>query len=247
MDRRAFTRDTTKKDKVRLSRTLYSGIVVFIFVSLFLSITGCNEYTRYRVLTFFFTGVPEPGAEAKKEEVPKGMTLKEYLKKGLTSRTVPFLHGPYASQQCYQCHSTTKSAALRSVVRMKQKKGLGFKAATEVAERLVKPVTELCVDCHAEKSVESAYNKGLWVHGPVSSGMCTVCHHPHTSRYPYMLRKGKARDMCRSCHAKGYIMESEDHKKDKDCTECHNPHIGKNRFLLKKDFDEKTLWEEAVN
>jgi predicted CXXCH cytochrome family protein len=88
----------------------------------------------------------------------------------------------------------------------------------------------------------SAYNRGLWVHGPVSSGLCTVCHSPHSSKYPFMLLSGKTNEMCRSCHAEGYIMPIEDHKKDMDCTECHNPHIGKNRFLLKKDFDEGMLW-----
>jgi predicted CXXCH cytochrome family protein len=205
-----------------------------------LFLTGCDKYARHRYLTFFFTGVPHPDSENIIEE-ESGLTPEEILQKKKEDFTIPsYVHGPFASQQCYQCHSTSSSATFRFFGEEK-KKGPTVAAAQNISSRLVMPIKELCIDCHTGKSVNSAYGKGLWVHGPVSEGICDVCHGPHSSPFPYLLRKGDSREMCGSCHAPGFIMASEDHEKDEDCTSCHNPHIGINRFLLRKDFDEASL------
>ncbi len=189
------------------------------------------------MLTVFFTGVPHPDRVETVSNELAGLSPEELLKKRKEDVTiVAYAHGPYASQQCYQCHSTSQSATFRFFGDKKGKSKM--KTAQNVSSRLVMPLKELCTDCHADKSVESAFIRGLWVHGPVSEGICTTCHRPHASPYPYMLRLGTAREMCSGCHTAGFIVETEDHLKDEDCTSCHNPHLGKNRYLLKKDFDE---------
>ncbi len=209
--------------------------MIFLCITLFVT-GGCDKYTRYKALSFFFTGVPHPDRpETFVEEA--GLSPEELLRKRKEDITIPsFSHGPYAAQQCYQCHTTSQSATFRF---------FGGKKAESVAQaganlsgRLVLPIKELCIDCHAAKSVDSAFLRGLWVHGPVSEGICISCHSPHASTFPYMLRTGNSNEMCNSCHTSGLIMQTEDHLKDDECISCHNPHVGKNRFLLKKDFDE---------
>ncbi len=205
-------------------------------------LTGCEKYARHRFLTTFFTGVPHPDSKNIETEKNAGQSPEEILRKRKEDFTVPsYVHGPYASQQCYQCHSTSSSATFRFFGDEK-KKGTSVAAAQNISSRLVLPIKELCIDCHTDKSVSSAYNKGLWIHGPVSEGVCTVCHGPHSSPHPAMLRYASSKEMCGSCHSPGFInMEIEDHQKDEECTTCHNSHVGVNRFLLNKDFDENSL------
>jgi len=247
MDRRTFTWITSTKDKTGLNVNQKENILIrltpVIILLISLTLTGCDKYTRYEVLSFFFTGVPHPD-EVREEKEEETLSPQEILRKRREEfKITVFFHGPFAAQQCYQCHSTSKSAVFRTTVKLKQQRQRSaIKSVQEIAGRLIKPLNELCIDCHSEKSVETAYNRGLWIHGPVSFGLCTVCHGPHASPYPYMLLRSKTKEMCRSCHAEGYVVLSEEHKKDMDCTECHNPHVGKNRFLLKKEFDENMLW-----
>ncbi len=203
--------------------------------------SGCDKYGRYKVLTFFFTGVPHPDSENIITEKDSALSPEEIKKRMREDITITsYAHGPYAAQQCYQCHSTGSSASFRTFSGG-TKKSSSAPASVNVSSRLVLPIKELCIDCHTGKSVNAAFNSGLWVHGPVSEGICITCHGPHASPYPYMLLKDSSREMCSSCHTTGFIMATEDHLKDEECTSCHNPHIGKNRFLLKKDFDEASL------
>lgn len=217
----------------------YTLYFIFICISLFFT-SGCDKYTRYKALTFFFTGVPHPDRVGLAAEEKTGMTGEEILRKRKEDiKIVSYAHGPYGAQQCFQCHSTSQTATFRT---FGEKKGESvIKTEQNVSGRLVMPINELCIDCHSSKSVNSAFSLGLWIHGPVSEGICITCHSPHASSYPYMLRKGSSREMCTTCHAPGLMIETEDHRKDEDCTSCHNPHLGKTRFLIKKDFDESLL------
>ena len=242
MDWKTTPRRAQAENPIRLnSPGLNKYILCIIFICISLSVTtGCDKYTRYKALTFFFTGVPHPDMPDSSSEDRVGMTGEEILKKRREDITiVSYAHGPYGAQQCFQCHSTSQTATFRTSA---DKKGKSVqKTEQNVSGRLVMPIKELCIDCHAAKSVNSAFSLGLWIHGPVSEGICITCHSPHASTYQYMLKKGSSREMCTSCHAPGLIMETDDHRKDEDCTSCHNPHLGKTRFLLKKDLDESLL------
>lgn len=207
---------------------------------LFFFITGCDKYTKYKVASFFFTGVPHPDEQMQTSSINTGKPLSPAelakAKRALKSQDIKFVsHGPYAANQCYQCHDTNTTAGLsnkgKKTTTMPQWSG-------RMPGRLVAPLKKLCSECHVTKSTESAYNRELWIHGPVSDGMCTLCHNPHQTSNPYMLKKETTIELCTSCHGKGYIIETEEHTSGKECGSCHNAHLGANRFLLKKDFNE---------
>lgn len=226
---------------MRATRSNKFLFCIFLLCFFLLFTAGCDKYRRHEVLSFFFTGVPHPDSEPAETGNNSRLSPAEILRKAKEDITVTsYSHGPYASQQCYQCHSTGSSASFRFFSGSKPKQS-GIAAAKNISSRLVLPIKELCIDCHAEKSVKAAFNRGLWVHGPVSEGICITCHGPHASPFPYMLLKESSREMCSSCHTAGFIMPTEDHLKDEECTSCHNAHVGKDRFLLRKDFDEATL------
>jgi len=208
--------------------------------------TGCDKYTRYNVLTFFFTGVPHPDEPqdeaARKKKGAFAAGAKKERKTGAREiSSLAYTHGPFGAGQCNLCHLTAPKESIRTSDKKDDKKAVARAIPTwegGLPGRLTSPLKELCIECHATKSARSAFSKDLWIHGPVSDGLCTACHSPHQSPFPYMLLMEKSRDLCGKCHAKGFILAIEEHKQDKECISCHNPHLGKNRFLLKEDLDE---------
>ncbi|MEW6109451.1 MAG: cytochrome c3 family protein [Nitrospirota bacterium] len=199
--------------------------------------TGCDKYTKHKVLTFFFTGVPpiEEENTLSDEKEKKGVvSVRE--KKKITPPVPPvFVHGPYGAKLCDQCHSPSGKGGFRSF-------GGAQSGKTESSFQgmigQVKALDELCTDCHMHKSVKLIEARGLQAHKPVSDGMCTTCHNGHQSQNLYMLMKEKTTELCATCHFKGDARLIESHSKNEECISCHNAHMGKGRFLLKKDFDE---------
>ncbi len=206
---------------------------------LFIFTTGCDKHTKYKVLTFFFTGVPPP-EESKKDKAVENaqivMAKTKNNKKKIKRQILVFSHGPYGAGQCYQCHDISASVSFKTF-RKKKSRGIAGQGRG-IPGRLVAPLKELCTECHLEKSAQAAHSKDLWLHGPAANGNCTACHNPHRSAFQYMLLKEKTTELCMQCHSGGYILKTEEHTNDRECISCHNPHLGKNRFLLKKDFNE---------
>jgi len=218
---------------VKLKNCLY--IFVILVVCLFTA--GCDKYTKYKVLTVFFTGVPHP---EKQPELSMTVEKANEPSEGEPTKTVAVssIHGPYAAGMCYLCHEVSTTAGLKTRDRTKKPVQQTKRFDSALPGRLLAPVQELCIECHTSKSSKSAFSRDLWIHGPVSSGTCTICHSPHATQYRYMLRNGNSNQMCAMCHEEGFISNTEDHREGKDCITCHNAHLGKSRFLLKKDFDE---------
>jgi predicted CXXCH cytochrome family protein len=170
---------------------------------------SCSRETRYKTLTFFFTGVPPldgAAAPASKDinqpESSQGVTVAEKPAEELA----PFKkHPPYAEGQCDACHDTAS----------------GNKLFTEPEK--------LCFRCH--ESFEDEYQ---WVHGPAAVGSCNQCHEPHQSRNEHLLIS-KSHDICFKCHKKEDILSRDYHQFDQEtlCIDCHSPHGGADRTLLK--------------
>lgn len=209
------------------------------------SLIGCTPAARHEMLTFFFTGVPPLGAEEQEEQTRQSqegvgnqeLTRMVQAKLLLQRRTVPagrYTHGPYASNQCNLCHETSASGGFRGFGKQQDAKTA---EAGAVSGKLVAPMGELCAGCHASKSVKAAFAAGLWVHGPVSTGYCVLCHGPHAGPEPYMLLK-KADALCLECHTEGLVFNRAEHKEMRDCLKCHNPHLGKDSRLLKAEYRE---------
>lgn len=112
-------------------------------------------------------------------------------------------HGPYAARLCDACH------------------------ATGAANALVAPRDELCLRCH-EIDLDRAY-----VHGPLASGGCLVCHDPHDSRYEALL-VSESGTFCLGCHDATDVARIEGHEGiTEGCTTCHDAHGSNVKYLLK--------------
>ena len=208
------------------------------------SLSACAQATRYKVLTFFFTGVPEPGAKiGTKTAVATqtgALTARSGERKTLAYLTQAqfFVHGPYGAGECERCHATTASQQFRTGG--EQVTTAVVSQSQNIGPRLAVPLEELCVTCHSEKSNEAAVANNLWQHGPVANGWCTMCHSPHRAARQYMLLKDNNVDLCTQCHTKDDLQITPEHTKNpaENCIDCHNPHLGRNAYLLKAEYDE---------
>ena len=173
-----------------------------------LVLINCNEEERYRVLSFFFDGVPIPASMRKPQAVTDSTTRDSSITLA-QSRNLPaakpkvvethwFLHKPFSEKKCSYCH-------------------LG-----DMGQRLqMERVDELCKTCHEQFKVSHQY-----VHGPVAIGQCLVCHNPHRTQYPHLtIRPGD--QLCRYCHKTVKRTSAPEHYfiGEKVCYECHNPHF----------------------
>ncbi len=86
--------------------------------------------------------------------------------------------------------------------------------------------------CHAKKVKENKY-----VHAPVATGACVLCHGDTNANPPYgLIRTGQ--NLCLSCH-KDMIpilaqAKSIHQPVKKNCTGCHNPHSADSKVLLRE-------------
>jgi predicted CXXCH cytochrome family protein len=198
---------------------------------------GCSREARHQVLTILFTGVPPldwvPPEVAVAESAQAARERRQLeMKRAQASKGFSgmYAHGPYAGEACAECHIMSSG-------------GFGFRGGSSsegekksiVPGQFTLPIEELCVACHAGKGNAAAQAAGLSSHGP--GWNCVSCHHPHNGREPYFL-KVAANDLCRQCHADGYIHTAELHEGLVDCLKCHNPHMGRDASMLRDDLRE---------
>jgi predicted CXXCH cytochrome family protein len=89
----------------------------------------------------------------------------------------------------------------------------------------------LCLSCHTDFQDTV---KRPFVHTPVKSGACTVCHDPHASSHGKLLAEN-AGAICASCH--GRLVPEKARSVHApvaagQCVRCHDPHASKNRANL---------------
>lgn len=221
------------------------GVIPFLVTLLVAAATvsGCSQTTRHDVLTFFFTGVPEPGTEdaSEKEADTREVAVRKRKQHRVIQPPGFFVHGPFGAGQCERCHATTASKPFRTS--KAQVSDTAVSREVNIGPRMAFPQEELCVTCHSEKKPEVAKANGLLQHAPVTKGRCTSCHSPHKSKRQYMLLKADNVELCTQCHSNNDLQMTVEHKQDPaaDCIACHNPHVGKSQFLLKAEYDE---WQD---
>ncbi len=176
------------------------------------AVAACSPATRYRVLSFFFDGVPPPpGMEVEEPERPeRAERYQSPFAEGLATLrerprpprdTVPVtrvvsIHEPYQANNCRACHDTERDM---------------LDIVTDAA---------LCDRCHLEQRVEEE-----WDHGPINIGTCVPCHVPHASVHEALLET-PVPELCLDCHVD--VTGSEPHHLDEpdfpNCVSCHDPH-----------------------
>lgn len=181
---------------------------------------GCNSDTQYKVLNFFFDGVPPPGTQPAPRKArgswdippepgsPEALQGDDGQPAGPSKPAIVILseHTPYRNRDCFTCHQSESSLVA------------------------AKDSPSLCRKCHAAYVDPPA---GEWVHGPVALGLCGYCHEPHKSQFPSLLTAAP-RDLCLRCHAEAALLQLPYHKEagEKACSTCHDPHMAGNRLLL---------------
>ena len=162
------------------------------------SMWGCEATTRYRTLSFFFDGVPNP------EEV-KAAKLQGSGAKDIPRRTAgpsSWGHGPYAAKQCDGCHMRATNALVAPIdelcfrcheFRLDKQWVHGPLASggcrvchephsSPYRFLLVSESEKFCFLCHDEKAVAAneAHEGG--------SVKCTACHDAHMSDNRFLLK-----------------------------------------------------------
>ncbi|MHC4063210.1 MAG: cytochrome c3 family protein [Planctomycetota bacterium] len=190
-----------------IRRTVLICTLLLAMLSLGLA---CSANTRYRVLSFFFDGVPRPG-EAKPTGYAAPGTFVQQDAPDQPGRPVArrpkiYAHQPYRDNRCGGCHDSTTGQLFRL------------------------PEEGLCTTCHRDVPGQAVY-----VHGPVAVNACLFCHHHHSSTYPHLLLDDPA-VICLRCHESEHIAAGEYHAtiESRACTECHDAHGGSDRFFLKR-------------
>ncbi len=186
------------------SSTRGSTGVILVLVWFVVCLGGCGEENRYRVLSFFFDGVPKPGEV---EQLKQELAQKEaQAEKEASDTPAFFLHRPYENRKCRACHSVEGSFE------------------PKVSDPL------LCRRCH-ESYYKTASDD--WVHGPVIFNQCALCHLPHKSKHAKLLHQAQPQ-LCLQCHDGAFFKEDPFHSQLENlrCSNCHEPHAAGNRLLL---------------
>ena len=221
-----------KEERTFRGASLKISVGVCLFVSMIfcglLCLSGCSKVQRYKVLTFFFEGVPHPNqrkiitifhGEGQSGWDESNGPLTEYVGEDVLGQRGRSLHK--FAQDCSKCH-------VGSTMRRER--------------RLVRPIPDLCYMCHSNYE-ESGGN----LHGPIAVGECIFCHRPHQSSF-VNLQEAPQPDLCYKCHDKRemhLIIDHED-KIESKCTDCHDPHSSIRKKLL-KPFDEMPGDPNSIN
>jgi predicted CXXCH cytochrome family protein len=180
-----------------------AGLFVFFLAVL---LGGCSTEGRYRTLSFFFDGVPDPHApagsaaargEARSESDANAPIIKAYI------------HKPYADGKCNACHSGQAS---------------GYESYSAVG-------ADTCLKCHKDKLTQYPV-----MHGPVSAVECTLCHAAHESTIPGMLNFDAPRVCIQCHDRDLLGPKPPEHlAADSKCLSCHVGHGGPKHKLLRID------------
>ena len=181
-------------------------ILIFFSILAFftLILTGCDKYTRYRVLSFFFDGVPHPD-EPQKKEVKASKVGQP--KKDLPPQIARFSHPPVEwKDDCSSCHGSVRGAMSVTL----PPKDICLKCHSRVIENAFVhgPASVDCIVCHNvhESQVKTLVRK-------VGNPLCLDCHD-----------KG---DVIKAEPHKELKEE------ELVCLTCHSTHGGKDKFFLK--------------
>jgi len=233
------------------------SLTVVILWGMMMGLLSCETpQERYRTLSIFFDGVPNPddeiavvpdpgvqelgakdgGESCKPEGLRAGCAQQPDVKAEDTAVTATFVEGsrhePYALRACNSCHDQSGSR-----------------------NRLPKGTEPICFRCHEQQEVVPEH-----AHDPVGEFACMDCHVPHQSEVASLLKSAQG-ELCFECHDAGDSSYASRHNllvEQDGCTRCHMAHGGDSKAFLKEltpercgychvdQLDPKLLTHEAV-
>jgi len=185
-----------------------TSFIIPVCALIILACAHCTPEQRYRTLSFFFDGVPDPTKVAGTSK-PVIVDDDEFGPRPAPKQIKPVsFHTAYVEgkDNCIEpCHAGMRMGMMPD------------------------PKT-LCVKCHADFGKESKN----W-HGPAAAWACTQCHDGHESPYKALLKEPVPK-ICAKCHdldAPSFAKSNDAHATKEDCALCHDPHGASNALLLK--------------
>lgn len=225
----------------KILRSLRGNWIIFACMYLFFFMVACSDKTNHEVLTFFFTGIPN-GQEQQLVAVTGDDGISSVDRQGSTD-FLQSSHNFYTSKNCEECHYAFSIRTFGEIQPFKELEDVARESKDFNREQPVH--IKSCESCHEKLSAPYAIKHNLWRHAPISKGNCTVCHVPHQSKYPKLL-KDTSDQLCVMCHSEGNITRSKSHKNLKSCMTCHNPHLGRDKNLLLIDYQERVSQEKEI-
>ncbi len=181
---------------------------------------ACSVQGHYALWSFFFDGVPDPAAPPTDLPVygprprsgPMSLEERAAIQQQRMPASTHSFHPPFRDKQCGACHSI-------------QRQGDWIQGTPELRA----PIDQLCARCHQPPQQP-------FVHGPVATVSCQICHEHHSSAFPHLLKTAPAVELCARCHQGATFTTREQHQQygDRSCVECHDPHASTRQFLLRE-------------
>lgn len=239
---------------------LRAGVACAVFGLAFL--VGCSTQTKQKWLTFFFDGVPQPGAHTNAPAQPLGAqsvptnAVAEAAAQPVKAKL--FIHPPYAKRECSVCHQSefsqkmngkpgevcftchtdflTKAKVKHQPVENGECASCHDPHQADNTNLLVRVGAKLCTECHDD--IQQQLAKAKVKHQPAENGECVSCHSPHQSDNKKLLVKPDGK-LCAECHddlQKQIASAKSRHPPaaDGDCAACHKPHAAEQSHLLAK-------------
>ena len=210
---------------------LVGAIVILVILMMSLGLVGCSPTTKDRWLRTLFDDPPgqvetaAPVAASAAAETPI-----------VTSSAAGWVHAPYGADDCGACHFL-KSSHTYYRGSSGRDESVSQGTVTQERTRMQAPLDVLCLRCHDDFAPAAATARGQWMHAPVASGECVICHNPHRSSGRFLLKAATAADLCGRCHDVGNLNGIPGHEgiQGADCSQCHVPHVAAGEDLLRGD------------
>ena len=159
---------------------------------------------------------------------------------------------------CYSCHANKRE---HTFAHFPSEQGICFSCheVLQGKQKYIasKPDEKVCYTCHSNLVKEGKKKKIK--HGPTGLGHCTLCHNPHGSEWPSLMRMHTT-DLCINCHedkatgahviagffGKGHpvrgVKDPFNPNREFTCAGCHNPHAGDTQNLLNHDNSQMAVY-----